>query len=79
MSEEEIMSEIRSVFDHPFIYDKEFPFKILQPSGKFKCLVVPSLSSSFVWTASAVAGSAKSPIYILAGAPINVSNNLSTE
>lgn len=31
-----------------------------------KSLVVPSLSSSYAWTASTVAGSAKSKIYIVA-------------
>lgn len=42
-------------------------FQILQHGrGKLKSLVVPSLSSSFAWTAGTVAGSSKSPIYILA-------------
>ena len=30
MSEDEIMDEIRSVFDRPFCYDKKFPFKIVR-------------------------------------------------
>ena len=73
MSEEEIMDEIRSVFKLPF-KDQEFSFDILQHGGgKFKSLVVPSLSSSFSWTASAVAGSSKSPIYILTRNSIDVS------
>ena len=73
MSEEEIMSEIRSVFKRSF-NDEEFLFDILQPGGgKFKSLVVPSLSSSYVWTASAVAGSSKSPVYILTHTDLDVS------
>ena len=73
MTEEEIMDEIRSVFKLPF-GDKDFSFDILQRSGgKSKSLVVPSLSSSYSWTASAVAGSSKSPVYILARSSIDVS------
>lgn len=74
MNESEIMDEIRSVFKKPFAYDDQFPFDILQTGGgSYKCLVVPSLSSSYAWTASAVAGSNKSPIYILARANVDVS------
>lgn len=73
MNEDEIMNEIRSVFKRPF-NNREFSFDILQHGGgKFKSLVVPSLSSSYVWTANAVAGSSKSPIYILAHTDIDVS------
>lgn len=73
MTEEDIMDEIRSVFKRPF-RDEEFSFDILQHGGgKFKSLVVPSLSSSFSWTANAVAGSSKSPIYILTRTNIDVS------
>ena len=69
---EDITDEIRSVFKCPF-RDQEFSFNILQhDGGKFKSLV-PSLSSSFSWTASAVAGSSKSPIYILTRTNIDVS------
>ena len=65
MDEEEIMDEIRSVFQNSFI--TFLSFDILQHGGGgFKSLVVPSLSSSYAWTASAVSGSSKSPIYILA-------------
>jgi hypothetical protein len=67
------MDEIRSVFKRPF-RDQDFSFDILQHGGgKFKSLVIPSLSSSFSWTASAVAGSSKSPIYILTRTNIGVS------
>ena len=73
MSEIEIKDKIRSVFQRQFKHDDEFPFDILQSGGaKFKGLVVPSLSSSYVWTAGAVAGRSKIPVYILAGADIEV-------
>ena len=68
MTEEEIMREIRSVFRKPMGYNTNFCFKILQTAGGgSKTLTVPSLSPSYQWTASAVAGKiAKSPIYIMA-------------
>ena len=65
MSEKEITDEIKSVFKCT-LKDLEFSFGVLQHGGgKFKSLVVPYLSSSFSWTANDVAGSSKSPIYIL--------------
>lgn len=67
MTEDEIMGEIRSVFKRPMDDDPLFKFVILQPSGgSSKTLTIPALSSSYTWTASAVAGNVKSPIYILA-------------
>ena len=68
MTEQEIMSEIRSVFEEPMMHDQQFMFNILQPSGGCsKSLVVPMQSASYKWTASSVAGkNAKVPIYILA-------------
>jgi len=68
MTEEEIMREIRSVFRKPMGFNTNFCFKVLQPAGGgSKTLTVPSLSPSYQWTASAVAGkNAKSPIYIMA-------------
>ena len=70
MSENEIMEEIRSVFRQPFPVE-DFFFDILQPSGgNLKSLVAPSLSSSCVWTASAVAGSHQYN-YILSGCDID--------
>jgi hypothetical protein len=68
MTEDEIYDEIRCVFSAPMNYQKDFPFKILQPSGgNSKSLIVPSLSPTYQWTASAVAGKlSKMPIYILA-------------
>ena len=63
MSEAHIFDQIRQLFS----------FDILQPAGgKFKNLVIPSLSASYSWTASAAAGSSKSPIYILAKSDIKV-------
>ena len=68
MNEGEIENEIRSVFNGPMQDDPLFDFKILQMAGgNSKSLIIPSVSSSFKWTASAVAGrNAKTPIYILA-------------
>ena len=74
MSESEIFDEIRSVFRVPMDNDDAFQFKILQSSGgESRCLMVPELSHSYQWTASAVAGrNAKTPIYILAEDPLVV-------
>lgn len=68
MTEEEIMDEIRSVFSTAMNDDPDFPFAILQTAGGCsKSLAIPPVSSSYKWTASAVAGkNAKMPIYILA-------------
>ena len=68
MSEEEIFQEIRAVFRKPMKQNHKFRFNVLQPAGGgSKTLMIPSLSESFTWTASAVAGkNAKMPIYILA-------------
>ncbi len=68
MTEEEIFSEIRSVFQNAMKGSKTFSFEILQHAGgSSKILTVPALSSSFKWTASCVASkSPKTPIYILA-------------
>ena len=64
MDEEDVFDEIRSVFKSPM----QFRFTILQTSGgDSKSLMVPELSSSYKWTAAAIAGkNAKVPIYILA-------------
>lgn len=52
MVEEEIMAEIRSVFSGPMKNDIAFPFVLLQRSGPgSNALTIPSISSSFVWTA----------------------------
>ena len=68
MTEAEIMDEICSVFEKPMRNNPNFAFKILQPTGgSSKSLSTPALSSTFRWTASAIAGkSNKAVIYILA-------------
>ena len=74
MTEEEIMSEIRSVFEGPMMYDTKFRFRILQPSGgSSKSLTIPVQSSSYKWTVSSIAGkNTKVPIYILAEESLQV-------
>ena len=73
MSEEEIFSEIRSVFCKPMGKDESFPFELLQPMGGCKSLTIPSQSSNFEWNASTVAGkNAKMPVYILAQSDLKV-------
>ena len=74
MSEEDIFDEIRSVFKGPMGGNKNFKFNILQGAGgSSKTLVIPSVSSSYQWTASGVAPkNVKTPIYILAREPLKV-------
>ena len=76
MNERAIFQEIRSVFENPMAGKFMFPFKVLQTcGGASKTLSSPVLSSSFKWTASAIAGrNAKVPIYILAQDDLIVSN-----
>lgn len=69
MSVEDVCDEVRSVFKVAMDDKKDFPFVFLQPTGAgSKTLTVPSVSSSFSWTASQVAklGHNKQAIYILA-------------
>lgn len=75
MDEDKIHSDIFSVFQKAMRKDPVFPFTILQPAGgTSKSLMIPSLSTSYRWTASVVAGkNAKLPIYILAEADLEVS------
>ena len=74
MSEKEIFREIRSVFKKPMDCNRSFIFDVLQQTGgSSKSLTVPSVSSSYKWTASAVAGkNAKVPIYIIAREKLTV-------
>jgi len=60
------------VFQKAMRKDPIFPFTILKPAGgTSKSLMIPSLSTSYRWTASVVAGkNAKLPIYILAEADL---------
>ena len=67
MTEMEITEEIRSAFSEPMKQDSKFQFHVLQTSrGGSKTLLSPPISSSSRWTAQAVAGNSKTPIYILA-------------
>ena len=68
MSESKIFDEIRSVFRGPMSDKGDFRFTILQPTGGgSKSLIVPALSPTYQYTASAAAGkNSKMPIYILA-------------
>ena len=74
MTELQIFDEIRSIFSCPMNEDMEFPIKIVQISGGgSKTLTVPVVSSTYKWTAGAVAGkNAKCPIYVLADDPLKV-------
>ena len=69
MSELDVQNEVRSVFSSAMDNRSDFPFSYLQSTGAgSKTLTVPSVSSSFCWTANQVAklGTYKQPIYILA-------------
>ena len=74
MTEDEIFSEIHSVFRVPMANNDQFTFDVLQSTGgQNKTLVVPALSSSYKWTASALASkNVKTSIYILAREPLKV-------
>ena len=59
MTEEEIFSEIRSVFSKVMNNDEKFKFEILQSAGGgTKTLMVPCRSSQFKWTAKQIIASA---------------------
>lgn len=68
MNEAEIFDEIRSVFHTPMNDRDDFRFTVLQPAGGgSKSLIVPALSPTYQYTASATAGkNSKMPIYVLA-------------
>ena len=69
MSVEQVAGEVRSVFKVPMDHRGDFPFHYLQPTGSgSRTLSLPSVSSSFSWTAKQVArlGSSSGTIYILA-------------
>ena len=74
MTEKDIFQEIRSVFKDAMNNNM---FSVLQQTGgACKSLTIPSVSSSYKWTASLVAGrNAKVPIYILAREELKVSTN----
>ena len=79
MSENEIFSEIRSVFKLPFNGDEEFPFKILQSAGMgSKSLIVPALSSNYEWKAREVASSGGKLVYIWAQKELHIAEQVYT-
>ena len=64
-----VEDEVRSVFRGPMSGRSDFLFQYLQPTGGgLKMLGIPSVSSTFCWTAQTVArlGNSKQPIYIMA-------------
>jgi hypothetical protein len=67
MTVEQVAVEVRSVFKGPMNNRNDFPFQYLQPTGSgSRTLSVPSVSSSFNWTAKQVArlGGTTGTIYI---------------
>lgn len=74
MSQEDIFTEIRSVFRGAMDGSNTFRFHVLQPAGgNSKSLTIPALSESFRWTASAIVlKNAKVPLYILAKQALKV-------
>ena len=68
MNEQEVMAEIRSVFRGPMRDNPVFSFSILQSAGAgSRHLTIPSVSTSFQWTAKQVVQAAgQGFIYILA-------------
>ena len=74
MNEDEIFAEMRSVFSKPFGESPTFQFEILQRTGGgSKMLTVPSVSSTFEWSAKQVVSAAgQGCIYILAQEPLQL-------
>lgn len=69
MSVQEVEDEVRSTFKKAMKDKSDFQFVFLQPTGAgSRLLTIPTVSSSFVWTAQQVArlGSNKQWIYVLA-------------
>ena len=55
MTEEELLGEVRSVFQEAMGNDTNFPFQFLQVAGGgSKTLTIPVLSASYTWTAKEV-------------------------
>lgn len=75
MNENDVLSEIRSVFKDAMKNDPNFPFKLLQSTGEgSRSLAIPPVSDTFHWTAQQVArlGGSRGCIYILAEADLNM-------
>ena len=69
MTVQDVEREVRSVFHGPMRDREDFPFVFLQPTGAgSRSLTIPSVSTSFSWTAQQVArlSGTKGSIYILA-------------
>ena len=67
LNQDELFTEVRSVFKDAMNDDLSFPFLFLVPTGGgSKSLTKPVLSSYFKWTPKQVAGKADSTTYILA-------------
>ena len=69
MSVDDVEAEIRSVFKQAMSDRDNFPYTYLQATGcGSRSLTVPSLSTSFDWTAQQVAklGGNKGTVYIMA-------------
>ena len=69
MSVDDVAAEVRSVFKGPMHNNPSFPFTFLQPTGGGnKTLTMPSVSSSYQWTAQQVAklASSRGSVYIMA-------------
>jgi hypothetical protein len=74
MTEEEVKSEIRSVFRRPMKFDPSFPFTFLQSTGcGTKTLTSPAVSIHFQWTAQQVVSLAgQGALYILANKELDL-------
>ena len=71
MNEYAVKKEICSVFQGPMENDPDFPFVFLQSAGEgSKTLVIPSVSSTYRWTAQQVSR--------LAGQKSNIIIHIST-
>ena len=79
MTEDEVRAEVRSVFSKPMRRRSDFVFHYLQPTGSgSRSLSIPSVSSSFVWSAQQVVKLAvnKQTIYLLAEDDLDTSNEV---
>lgn len=76
MTEEELLGEVRSVFEEAMGNDTNFPFQFLQVAGGgSKSLTIPVLSASYTWTAREVAKMAgQGCLYIQAQAALKEYN-----
>ena len=79
MTEDEVRAEVRSVFSKPMRVGSAFAFHYLQPTGSgSRSLSIPSVSSSFVWSAQQVVKLAvnKQTIYRLAEDDLDIPNQV---